>query len=91
MPTRLYLIDRRTARAYQARVTWIKAPDFGLTFVNAYSLDVELPPDLQFLNRVWAVFRSPLGNIPDGMEAKGTQDGHWATNDKGPRTGGHLS
>lgn len=61
VPTRLYLIDRRTARAYEARVTWIKAPDFGLTFVNAYSLESDLPTNLQFLKRVWAMYRSPLG------------------------------
>ena len=61
VPTRLYLIDRRTARAYEARVTWIKAPDFGLTFVNGYSLESELPTNLHFLKRIWAMYRSPLG------------------------------
>ena len=45
----LCLIDRRTARAYEARVTGIKAPDFGLTFVDAYRLNVQLPRKLQFL------------------------------------------
>ena len=61
VPTRLYLIDRRTARAYEARVTWIKAPDFGLTFLNTYSLETDLPVNLHFLKRVWAMYRSPLG------------------------------
>ncbi|HXJ00782.1 MAG TPA: PilZ domain-containing protein [Micropepsaceae bacterium] len=63
IPTRVFLIDRRSASLYEARVTWIKAPDFGLTFMNAYSLDRELPPELRHLEQVWARFRSPLGNI----------------------------
>ena len=67
IPTRVFLMDRRTANVYEARVTWIKVPDFGLSFVNTYSLESELPPELQFLNRVWMTFRSPLGNIPDGI------------------------
>jgi hypothetical protein len=61
VPTRLYLIDRRTARAYEARVTWIKAPDFGLTFVSGFSLESELPANLHFLKSIWAMYRSPLG------------------------------
>jgi hypothetical protein len=64
VPTRLFLLDRRTATAYEARVSWIKAPDFGLSFVRALSLDGEIPADLQFLKRVWANFRSPLGSTP---------------------------
>lgn len=63
IPTRVFLMDRRTASVYEARVTWIKAPDFGLSFVNAYSLERELPHDLRYLTPIWAQFRSPLGNI----------------------------
>jgi hypothetical protein len=58
-------MDRRTARVYEARVTWIKAPDFGLAFTNGYSLEQELPPELQFLKPIWKTFRSPLGNMTD--------------------------
>jgi hypothetical protein len=65
IPTRVFLMDRRTARVYEARVTWIKAPDFGLGFDNVYGLDGELPPELEFLNRIWKGFRSPLGNMTD--------------------------
>jgi hypothetical protein len=65
IPTRVYLMDRRAARVYEARVTWIKAPDFGLGFANGYSLEGELPPELQFLKRIWAAFRSPLGSMTD--------------------------
>jgi hypothetical protein len=63
IPTRVLLMDRRTASVYEARVTWIKAPEFGLSFVNAYSLERELPPELRHLKTVWSSFRSPLGNI----------------------------
>jgi hypothetical protein len=63
VPTRLFLIERRSASAFEARVIWIKAPDFGLAFVRAYKLDEPLPAELQFLKRVWESFRSPLGSI----------------------------
>jgi hypothetical protein len=66
VPTKLYLINRRAAYAYEARVAWINGPNFGLTFVNSYSLESELPAHLRFLNPIWAAFRSPLGNIADG-------------------------
>src|SRR5258708_3726002 len=32
IPTGVFLIDRRSRIAYEAPVSWIKAPDFGLTF-----------------------------------------------------------
>ena len=66
IPTRVYLMDRRTASAYEARVIWIKTPAFGLTFVNAHSLEGDLPLSLQFLKKIWIAYRSPLGSMPDG-------------------------
>jgi hypothetical protein len=63
VPTRLFLIERRAASAFEARVTWIKAPDFGLEFVRSYKFDEPLPADLQFLKAVWDSFRVPLGSI----------------------------
>jgi hypothetical protein len=71
IPTRIFLMDRSTASAYEARVAWIKVPDFGLGFVKAYNLEGELPPELQFLKRIWAMFRSPLGSTPDGIFSGG--------------------
>jgi hypothetical protein len=59
VPTRVILIDRRTATAYDARVRWIKAPDFGLAFVNEYSLEPKLPAELRYLLRIWETFRPP--------------------------------
>jgi hypothetical protein len=63
VPTRLFLIERRAAGAFEARVIWIKAPDFGLEFVRSYKFDEPLPADLQFLKTVWESFRVPLGSI----------------------------
>jgi two-component system cell cycle response regulator len=63
VPTRLFLIERRAASAFEARVIWIKAPDFGLEFVRCYKLDEPIPADLQFLKCVWELFRVPLGSI----------------------------
>jgi hypothetical protein len=63
IPTSVFLLDRRNATVYEAKVTWIKAPNFGLRFVNSYSLESELPPELQHIKRIWTVYRSPLGTI----------------------------
>jgi hypothetical protein len=57
VPTRVFLIDRRTATAYEARVRWIKAPDFGLAFVNEYSLGTDLPA-------APALSHAHLGDLP---------------------------
>jgi hypothetical protein len=59
VPTRFFLMVRRNATAYEARVTWIRAPDFGLAFVRAFDLNGEIPAELGFLNLVWADFRLP--------------------------------
>jgi hypothetical protein len=64
VPTRVILMDRRSATAFEARVTWIKAPDFGLSFLQAYKLEGEIPAELKFLKRIWAEFRSPLAGTP---------------------------
>lgn len=63
IPTRVFLIDRRVAVAYEAKVTWIKAPDFGLSFVNAFRLDGELPAELDYLKAVWKLC-VPLAGTP---------------------------
>ena len=63
IPTRVFLIDKRAATVYEARVTWIKAPDFGLRFVNSYSLEGDMPSGLNFLKPIWASYRSPLGTV----------------------------
>jgi hypothetical protein len=63
IPSRVFLIERRTATAYEARVSWIKAPDFGLTFVTSYSLEPKLPAELRYLVGVWEKFRPPLAGV----------------------------
>jgi len=64
IPTRVFLIDRRNPVAYEARVCWIKAPEFGLTFVNTYALDGQVPKDLDYLTTVWRKLCVPLGGTP---------------------------
>ena len=63
VPTRLFLIERRAACAFEARVIWIKAPDFGLEFVRSYKFADPIPDNLQFLRAVWESFRVPAGSI----------------------------
>jgi len=60
VPTRVFLIVRRTATAYEARVSWSKGPDFGLLFVNSYNLEPKLPAELRYLLQIWETFRPPL-------------------------------
>jgi len=64
IPTRIFLIDRRNAVAYEARVCWIKSPLFGLTFLNTYPLDGQVPKDLDYLKTVWRKFCVPIGGTP---------------------------
>ena len=64
IPTRVFLLDRRNPIAYEARVCWIKAPDFGLAFVNTYPLDGPIPKDLDYLKSVWRKQCVPLGGTP---------------------------
>ncbi len=64
IPTRVFLIDRRTPIAYEATVSWIKAPDFGLTFLKAHSLKGDVPPELDYLKRLWSKLCLPLGGTP---------------------------
>jgi hypothetical protein len=64
IPTRVFLIDRRTPIAYEATVSWIKAPDFGLTFLKTHSLKGEVPPELDYLKRLWSKLCVPLGGTP---------------------------
>lgn len=63
VPTRLFLIERRAASAFEARVIWIKAPDFGLEFVRSHKFDQPLPGDLQFLKGIWESFRAAQGSF----------------------------
>ena len=64
IPTRVFLIDRRVPIAYEATVSWIKAPDFGLTFVKTHSLKGDIPAELDYLKRVWSRLCVPLGGTP---------------------------
>jgi hypothetical protein len=51
IPTRVVLIDTRNAIAYESEVIWLKAPEFGLKFLSAYSVRGELPANLRYLKR----------------------------------------
>ena len=64
IPTRVILIDRRTPIAYEAKVSWIKAPDFGLTFLKTHSLEGDVPAELAYLKRLWKKLCVPLGGTP---------------------------
>ncbi|MEA2825558.1 MAG: hypothetical protein QOF03_2040, partial [Alphaproteobacteria bacterium] len=54
IPTRVFLIDRRAPIAYEATVSWIKAPEFGLTFLKTHALKGNIPAELDYLKQVWS-------------------------------------
>jgi hypothetical protein len=54
MPTRSYLIDMRSAIAYECVVAWIRAPLFGLRFVSQHNLQYVTNPSLAYLKRLWS-------------------------------------
>ena len=64
IPTRVFLIDRRNPIAYEARVCWINAPEFGLVFLNAYPLGATVSKELEYLDAVWRSLSVPLGGTP---------------------------
>jgi len=50
--TELYLVDTRNEVAHLATVAWCNAGQTGLSFVRSYSLDLTLPPPLEFLGKL---------------------------------------
>ncbi len=50
--TELYLVDTRNEAAHLATVAWCNAGRTGLSFVRSYSLDLTLPPPLEFLGKL---------------------------------------
>jgi hypothetical protein len=64
IPTRVFLIDRRSPIAYEATVSWIKVPEFGLTFLKTHALKGDIPAELDYLKRVWTRLCVPLGGTP---------------------------
>jgi hypothetical protein len=51
IPTRVVLVDTRSAIAYESEVIWLRPPDFGLRFLATYSLRGVVPPHLHYLKR----------------------------------------
>jgi PilZ domain-containing protein len=49
----LFLLNTRNEIAHLATVAWIKSDRAGLSFVRSYSLEKALPPQLEFL---WKLF-----------------------------------
>jgi len=52
IPTRVYLVHGKSNSAYEAEITWIKAPQYGLKFLNVLPLASDLPPHLRFLKKL---------------------------------------
>jgi hypothetical protein len=48
----IYLVDTANQMAHLATVVWTEGDKAGLSFVRSYSLELTLPPRLEFLRRV---------------------------------------
>lgn len=72
IPERIFLLECRRPVAYEAIISWSKAPEFGLRFVNTYQLKREVPLELQYLVSLWGSLCVPLdGTPPELSYAKG--------------------
>jgi len=49
IPTRVILLDMRDRIAYECEVAWFRAPEYGVKFLQKYSLRGDLPPTLMYL------------------------------------------
>ena len=53
LPADVYLIVVKFCVAHRAKVVWQHFPARGLCFSKSYQLDAVLPPELNFLRRLW--------------------------------------
>ena len=53
LPHHVFLIHSRSQMVFEAEVSWMKPPQFGLKFIRTLSRE-DLGPDLKFLMRLYA-------------------------------------
>lgn len=53
LPTQVWLIEVRSATAFSCEVTWRRAPEVGLKFLDRRDLRTDAAPELKPLKRVW--------------------------------------
>ena len=74
LPGKVFLLECKKPVAHEAQVSWIKAQEFGLRFLNTYQLKKELPEELTYLATLWYRVCAPLDGTPVELEAsKGHQ------------------
>ena len=68
----LYLVDTRNEVAHLATVAWSNSNRAGLSFVRSYSLELTLPPPLEFLGKllIEAKLRQVRALIQRGVPAE---------------------
>jgi hypothetical protein len=64
IPEHLFLIPSSNALAYEAKISWIKRPHFGLSFMGTHHLNGVLPPRLEYLKKIWATIYLPIDGTP---------------------------
>jgi hypothetical protein len=67
IPERIFLLSRHRPIAYDAKISWIRAPQFGLSFIKAYQLKGELPSELEYLRQIWGKLCVPLDGRPSEL------------------------
>jgi len=67
VPERVYLIIMRDGFAHEAEVRWRSRSNLGLLFHRSFSLDREVPTEMQFLKNLWEG-----GDLRDNPEHAGS-------------------
>lgn len=62
VPDKVYLVDLKTAIAYDAHVVWRRYPLIGLAFDHQHGLTEASTPHLRILKQLWMSARERGGN-----------------------------
>ncbi len=63
VPDKVFLVDLKTAIAYDAHVAWRRYPLIGLTFDHQYGLAEAATPHLRILKQLWMSSRERGSNL----------------------------
>jgi hypothetical protein len=64
VPDRVFLVDLKTAIAYEAHVAWRRYPLVGLAFEHQHGLQGADTPHLRILKQLWMSSREQGSHLP---------------------------
>jgi PilZ domain-containing protein len=63
LPARFFLFDTKDHHVHDAIVVWVAYGQRGVRFTASYSLDHAMPPELDFLKRLWSSVRPQMMSL----------------------------